>query len=87
MKRAREEPSVDNRVRKRVHGAYGIKRSRDEEVYVSNKRAKIYTLECKNQEMQQMIEALVKKVNCLEYMLAMFRQNETHQVHNALIAY
>ena len=91
MKRAREEPSTaveqSRRESKRVHGAYGTKRSREEEIFVSNKRAKIYTLECRNQEMEQMIETLVKKVRCLEYMLALARQNETRQLNNALMAY
>ncbi len=92
MKRSREEPSCEARVRQKVdHTGLSTKRKCDQLQPDHTKRRRMENdLEDavrKNRELQECVNALLQKVHTLEYMISLFQRNETVGSNRLITSY
>jgi len=92
MKRSREEPSCESRVRQKVdHTGLSVKRKCDQlqPDHAKRRRMKNELDDAvrKNRELEECVNALLHKVHTLEYMLTMFQRNETIGSNRIITSY
>lgn len=93
MKRKLNDDYCANTRQKTTHSVL-TKRKTDDSEHCSVKRPRVLTVEQqlvqeqqKNFEMQQCVNALLRKIETLEYMISMFQRNETVGSNRLVTAY
>lgn len=92
MKRSREDPFIEQSVRQKVdHTGLSVKRKCDQlqPDHAKRRRMKNELEDAvrKNRELEECVNALLHKVHTLEYMLTMFRRNETIGSNRIITSY
>lgn len=91
MKRRREKDETPRKLAKHNHSVLCKRKIDAPEAYAKRVRTECDPekdfLRRKNFELEQMVQALIHKVNTLEYMLKLFQNNETIQNNKLITAF